>query len=111
VNPGFPELPSCSEALDLGHDHGDIGQLDFSSNLGGLARHELVNALEDRFFHGQDLAVNGAPVQCLLERGDVGVALSVHAQRVVPTPSRRHNVGPTLVRLSEAHGPLIYGCA
>jgi hypothetical protein len=34
VNPGFPKLPSCSEAFDLGHDHRDIGQLDFSSNLG-----------------------------------------------------------------------------
>jgi len=111
MDPGFPKHPSRPESLDLGHDDGNIGQLDFSLSLGGLARHEVADALKDRFFHGQDLAVDVSPVQRLFERGGSRVTLLVHAQRVVPASGRRHNVGPVLMRVSRVHRPVIHGPA
>jgi len=80
MNAGFPKLPSHSESFELGHDDRDVGQLDLSLSLSRLARHELADALEYGFLHGQDLAVDVSPVQRLFKGSGGGVALSVHAQ-------------------------------
>ena len=65
-HPGLPDSPPGSEPLNLGHHHRDIRQLDLSSCLRGLLRHELTNTSQDRLLHFDDLGVDVSPEQCLL---------------------------------------------
>jgi hypothetical protein len=53
VDPAVPDPLPRSESFNLGDDYRDVGQLNFSPSLGRLTRHELMDASEDCFFHGQ----------------------------------------------------------
>jgi hypothetical protein len=78
-NPGVPELPPRSKSFNLGDDYRDVGQLDFSASLGCLTRHELMDASENCFFHGQDLGVDVSPENRLFQRSGCRISLVVHA--------------------------------
>jgi len=101
---GIPDLQSRPEPFDLGYHHRDIGQLNFSSYLWRLISHELVDALEDCFFHGHDLGVDVLPEQRLFQRGEFGISLIIHAQRIVSAPYGRNNIWPIFTNISEVHG-------
>src|SRR5580704_16081217 len=54
---GLPEAEARSKPFRLGDHDGHVGESNLLPRLGRLIGHQLLDALEDRFLHGENLRV------------------------------------------------------
>lgn len=104
ADPGRPVTQPLAEPLGLGRDHGYVGELDLLPSPRRLLQHQLLDPGHDLLLHGQDLAVDLAPVERLGKRRRAGIAFTIHRLLGIAAPGGGNDVGPRPAGLWRFHG-------